>query len=122
MNFKKMIAKRNKSRKTNKVSKSKSSQKGGVGFKLEVGACPIGGRPAVVATSDCPSGHGPGSPDFANAVYGLEGKQSGGSRKRRTRNNKTHKAKSGYKNKKGSRSSSSMKRKLNKSNKRSNRK
>ena len=122
MNFKKMIAKRNKSRKTNKLSKSKSSQKGGVGFKLEVGACPIGGRPAVVATSDCPSGHGPGSTDFANAVYGLGGKQDGGSRKRRTRNTKTRKAKCGYKSKKGSGSCGSMKRKSSKSNKRSNRK
>jgi hypothetical protein len=67
MNFKNMIAKRNRTRKANK---SKKSQKGGVGFKLEVGACPIGGRPPVVATSDCPAGVGPGSPNFANALYG----------------------------------------------------
>ena len=122
MNFKKMIAKRNKSRKTNKVSKSKSSQKGGVGFKLDVGACPIGGRPAVVATSDCPSGHGPGSLDFANAVYGLEGNQQGGSNKRKTKNNKTHKSKCGSKSKIGLGSYGRTKRKSNKSNKRRNRK
>lgn len=73
MNFKNMIAKRNRTRKANK---SKTSQKGGVGFKLEVGACPIGGRPPVVATSDCPAGVGPGSAKFANALYGGSKKRS----------------------------------------------
>lgn len=67
MNFKNMIAKRNRTRKNNK---SKTSQRGGVGFKLDVTSCPIGGRPPVVPTSDCPHGVGPGSTNFANALYG----------------------------------------------------
>lgn len=121
MNFKNMISKRNKSKKNNK--KYKATQKGGVGFKLEVASCPIGGRPAVVATSDCPSGYGPGSVDFANAVYGSESKQQGGSRRRSmSRSNKLCKGKSEYKNKKGNGSCKGTKRKLNKKTKRIHRK
>jgi hypothetical protein len=79
-----MLTKRYRSKKLNKRNKrnkTRKTQRGGVGFKYEVGACPIGGRPPVVATSDCP-GVGPGSADFANALYGLNSAQVGGKRKK----------------------------------------
>lgn len=79
-----MLTKRYRSKKLNKrtkKAKARKAQRGGVGFKYEVGACSIGGRPPVVATSDCP-GIGPGSADFANALYGLNSSQAGGKRKK----------------------------------------
>lgn len=76
-----MLTKRYKSKKqTKQTAKARKAQRGGVGFKYEVGACAIGGRPPVVATSDCP-GVGPGSADFANALYGLPPNQLGGTKR-----------------------------------------
>lgn len=50
--------------------KRKGSQRGGVGYKLDVFKnCKIGGLPEVVATSDCPP-VGPGDSNFAQALYG----------------------------------------------------
>jgi hypothetical protein len=82
-----MLTKRYRSKKQTKrtkTAKARKLQRGGVGFKYEVGACPIGGRPPVVATSDCP-GVGPGSADFANALYGLNSEQVGGKRKKNSK-------------------------------------
>jgi hypothetical protein len=72
-------------RRTNKKGKKQQPQKGGVGFSPDVSACRIGGRPEIVPTSDCPPGVGPGSKDFAKAVYGLKG----GSRRRRSNRRRT---------------------------------
>ena len=54
-----------------RISKTKKrQQRGGVGYSLDVTKkCKIGGRPEVVATSDCPE-LGPGDPGFAQALYG----------------------------------------------------
>lgn len=59
-NFKKLL---------DKKSLKKTSQKGGVGFSPDVSACPIGGLPEIVPTSDCPNKVGPGSKNFAKALY-----------------------------------------------------
>lgn len=106
INFKNMISKRNKSRQ--KKYKNKKYQMGGVGFKLDVNACPIGGRPPVTATSDCPD-VGPGSLDFANALYNFN-KQNGGTKKR-------HNKKQSLKHKSKNRCGYKLKKKTNKSKK-----
>jgi hypothetical protein len=95
-NFLTKISKSLKSKKSNRKHRRKSSkksqkckrttQKGGVGFKYDLSSCSIGGRPEVVPTSDCPPGVGPGSADFANAVYNMKG---GAKRKNRTCKRKT---------------------------------
>lgn len=65
-------------------------QNGGVGFSPDVSACRIGGRPEIVPTTDCPPGVGPGSRDFAKALYGMKGgaKRRRSTRRRRTRNSR----------------------------------
>lgn len=56
--------------KKNQSKNRKRSQKGGVGYKLDVFKnCKIGGLPEVVATPDCPP-VGPGDSNFAQALYG----------------------------------------------------
>lgn len=56
--------------KKNLSKKRRTTQKGGVGYKLDVlKNCKIGGLPEVVATSDCPP-VGPGDSNFAQALYG----------------------------------------------------
>ena len=72
-------------KKKSKNNYKRKTQNGGVGFTKDVSACRIGGLPEVVPTSDCPPGSGPGSLDFAKALYGenLSMRQNGGSKRRR---------------------------------------
>jgi hypothetical protein len=67
--------------------KRRTTQKGGVGYKLDVlKNCKIGGLPEVVATSDCPP-IGPGDSHFAQALYG------GAKTKRKSRHSKRRQTK-----------------------------
>lgn len=71
-----------KKNKTKRRRRTNSKQNGGVGFSPDVSACRIGGLPEIVPTSDCPKGAGPGSAEFAKALYGMKG---GAKRKRHTK-------------------------------------
>jgi hypothetical protein len=63
----------------------KKHQKGGAGYSLT--DCRIGGLSEVRAYSECPQNVGPGSADFAKALYSapilFSGNQAGGSHHRR---------------------------------------
>jgi len=70
----------------------KKHQKGGAGYTLT--NCRIGGLSEVRAYSECPQNAGPGSAEFAEALYSapiLFSGQAGGSQHRR-RKYKTQKA------------------------------
>jgi len=96
----------------NKTNKKNKLQKGGVGFASDISSCKIGGLPEIIPTSDCPSGFGPSSKDFAQALYGdsLTSKKSQlGGKKKKEKKYKRKKRKLSTKRKKSKLSNKSKK-------------